>query len=115
MNRLVSGTGAALLALVPALAAQAGDCTGHVVDVRPVLQYDHMRGEGFLAVRAGPGAGFEQTGELYRGDEIAVHDRQGNWYAVTCMAGQCMEPLWGPPMPGGWVYGRYLRLGGVCP
>ena len=115
MENLRSGIGAAVLAVLPALPALAGDCTGHVIDVRPVLQYDHARGEGFLAVRAGPGAGFEQTGELYRGDGVAVFDRSGNWYAVTCMAGQCTEPLWGPPMPRGWVYGRYLRLDGVCP
>lgn len=115
MKNLLSGIAAATLAGLPALPALAGGCTGHVTDVRPITQYDHARGEGFLAVRSGPGAAFEQTGELYRGDEVSVFDRAGNWFAVTCMSGQCMEPLWGPPLPSGWVYGRYLRIGGVCP
>lgn len=105
---------AALLAAMP-LAAAAGDCTGYVVDVRPISQYDHARGNGYLAVRNGPGSSYQQIGELYLGDEIAVWDRRGNWYEVQCMSGRCLDPLWGQPNPHGWVYGRYLRIGGVCP
>lgn len=112
MKSLLSGIGFAVIGTLPAL---AGDCRGQVADVRPVLQYDHARGDGFLAVRAGPGAGFDQTGELYRGDDVTVLGREGNWFLVSCIAGQCQEPLWGPPLPQGWVYGRYLRLVGSCP
>lgn len=93
----------------------ADSCTGNVVDVRPILHYDHDRGEGYLAVRSGPGAVYAQAGELYRGDQVAVTARDGNWFAVQCIAGQCLEPLWGNPAPQGWVYGRYLRLAGNCP
>lgn len=112
VKTLLPGIGLALITALPALAA---DCRGLVIDVRPIMQYDHARGEGFLAVRAGPGAGFDQTGELYRSDEVAVLAREGGWLLVSCMAGQCAEPLWGPAAPQGWVYGRYLRLGGNCP
>jgi hypothetical protein len=88
--------------------ASAGDCTGYVVGVKPISQYNHARGNGFLAVRTGPGSRYQQTGEVYRGDEVSVYDRRGNWYAITCMSGRCMQPMWGTPMPSGWVFGKYV-------
>lgn len=106
---------AALVAFAAAPVALAGDCTGYVTGVRPISQYDHAAGHGFLAVRTGPGTGYEQLGELYLGDEIAVWDRSGSWYRVQCMSGRCLDPYWGRPDPNGWVYGRYLNIGGVCP
>ena len=75
--------------LFVAPAAVAGDCTGRVVGVRPISQYNHATGSGYLAVRNGPGGSYRQIGELYAGDEVSVHDRRGNWYAVTCMSGRC--------------------------
>lgn len=95
--------------------ATAGDCTGYVVGVMPLSQYNHARGNGFLAVRTGPGSSYQQTGEVYRGDEVSVYDRRGNWYAITCMSGRCMQPLWGTPMPSGWVSRKYIDAAGVCP
>ncbi len=114
MKRLFTLATAAALA-VSAGAALAGDCTGHVTGVRPISQYNHSQGNGFLAVRTGPGSKYQQIGELYRGDEIAVWDRAGSWYRVQCMSGRCLNPLWGQPDPNGWVYGKYLSIGGVCP
>ena len=95
--------------------AAAGDCTGYVVGVRPISQYNHARGNGFLAVRTGPGSKYQQTGEVYRGDEVSVYDRRGNWYAITCMSGRCENPKWGAPMPSGWAYKKYIDADGVCP
>ncbi len=103
------------LALAAAVPAAAGDCTGHVVGVRPISQYNHAAGNGYLAVRTGPGSNYRQTGELYAGDEVSVYDRRGSWLAVTCMSGRCNRPLWGDPSPSGWVHGRYIRAAGVCP
>lgn len=114
MKQMVSLLAAALVASL-ATAATAGDCTGYVIGVRPISQYNHGAGKGFLAVRTGPGANYQQIGELYRGDEIAVWDRAGGWYRVQCMSGTCLNPLWGQPDPNGWVYGKYLDIGGVCP
>ncbi|MCB1397637.1 MAG: SH3 domain-containing protein [Rhodobacter sp.] len=105
----------AFAAAILAAPAFAGDCTGFVQGVRPIAQYNHTAGTGFLAVRTGPGGSFPQIGELYAGDEVSVWDRNGNWYYVRCMAGRCTAPLWGDPTPTGWVYGGYLRIGGVCP
>ncbi|MGH1415931.1 MAG: SH3 domain-containing protein [Pelagimonas sp.] len=98
-----------------ATTAFAGDCTGYVTGVRPISQYNHAQGNGFLAVRTGPGSKYQQLGEVYRGDEVAVWDRSGSWYHVQCMSGTCTRPLWGQPNPNGWVYGKYLDIGGVCP
>lgn len=111
--RLAAAAAVALSAL--GSPAAAADCTGFVVGVRPISQYNHAAGNGFLAVRAGPGTNYRQIGELYLGDQIAVWSRSGNWYRVQCMAGRCLNPLWGVPNPNGWVYGRYLNIGGVCP
>jgi len=108
----VSLTGLAAFGGSPAV---AGDCTGYVVGVKPITQYNHARGNGFLAVRTGPGSSYQQTGEVYRGDEVSVYDRRGNWYAITCMSGRCTNPLWGEPMPSGWVSSRYIDAAGVCP
>jgi uncharacterized protein YgiM (DUF1202 family) len=106
---------AALFAAFAAAPALAGDCTGTVTGVRPLSQYNHNAGTGFLAVRAGPGSSHQQIGELYAGDAVSVWERSGNWYYVRCMAGTCTAPYWGQPTPTGWVYGAYLQIGGVCP
>ena len=110
--KILATTVALALFTAPAI---AGDCTGHVTGVRPLSQYNHAAGNGFLAVRTGPGSQNAQIGELYLGDEISVWDRSGGWYRVQCMSGRCMQPLWGQPAPNGWVSGRYLSIGGVCP
>lgn len=118
MSRVLSTVAAIALALVPVFAAQpaaAGDCTGYVVGLRSISQYNHSAGHGFLAVRTGPGSRYAQIGELYLGDEISVWDRAGSWYRVQCMSGRCLNPLWGNANPNGWVYGKYLSIGGVCP
>ena len=118
MTRLTSGIAAAVLVaagLGTAPQALAGDCTGRVSGVRPISSYDHRTGAGFLAVRRGPSSATRQIGEVYAGDLLSVYDRRGNWYHVTCMEGDCEDPLWGPAFPSGWVSARYVRARGVCP
>lgn len=105
----------ASLAIACPQGAQAGDCTGNVVGVRPIDQYDHALGRGFLALRAGASSGYQQIGELYAGDEVSVWARDGRWLLVQCMSGQCQAPMWGQPSPRGWAYDAYLRVAGVCP
>lgn len=105
---------AAMMAAAPDMASGA-DCTGHVTGVRPFSQYNPATGAGYLAVRSGPGTQFSQIGELYLGDEVAVWERSSNWYMVRCMSGRCLRPRRGDPGPTGWVFGRYLDIGGVCP
>lgn len=95
--------------------SEAGECVGRVVGVKPISQYNHAKGSGFLAVRTGPGGKYRQVGEVYRGDEVAVFGRRGKWFHVNCLSGQCMNPLWGPAIPEGWVHGSYLRVPSPCP
>jgi len=95
--------------------ASAGDCEGVVVGVRAISQYNHANGNGFLAVRAGPGGGYAQIGEVYRADRLSITDRSGNWYEASCLYGRCENPLWGPSYPSGWVHRKYVKLSGACP
>ena len=97
------------------LPAAAYDCEGTVVGVRPISQYNHANGNGFLAVRNGPGGGYAQTGEVYRGDTLSVYGKSGNWYEASCMFGRCQNPLWGPAYPAGFVHKNYVKVRGFCP
>ena len=112
MKRFLIALGIAAVAAHPSF---AGDCTGTVVNVKPISQYNHAKGNGFLAVRTGPGSKYQQVGEVYRGDEVSVWEKSGNWYMVACMSGKCTNPLWGTPSPQGWVSAKYVRAQGVCP
>jgi len=91
------------LLLIPVVSADAGDCTGWVVGVRPLSQYNHNLGNGYLAVRTGPGSNYRQIGEVYLGDEISVWNRRGGWYEIYCMSGTCTHPLWGACVKRDWV------------
>ena len=59
MLRILSASLVALATLASGTAS-AGDCTGYVVNLRPISQYNHASGAGFLAVRTGPGSGYQQ-------------------------------------------------------
>ncbi|QFT61128.1 Bacterial SH3 domain protein (plasmid) [Sulfitobacter sp. THAF37] len=39
-------------------------------------------GDGFLALRTGPGSKYQQIGSLYNGDAAFVYGGQGNWLYV---------------------------------
>ncbi|MBX3531943.1 MAG: SH3 domain-containing protein [Rhizobiaceae bacterium] len=112
MRRILIALAALTTIAAPSM---AGDCDGKVVKVKPISQYNHATGTGFLAVRSGPGSNFQQIGELYLGDRASVWDKSGNWLAVTCVSGRCRNPLWGQPSPQGWAHKSYLQLSGVCP
>lgn len=103
-----------VLGMALASAGSAGTCEAKVVGVRPLSQYDHAAGNGYLAVRSGPGSGYAQIGEVYLGDWSIVFEKRGNWYRIACYQGRCMQPLWGQASPEGWAYGKYLDVGGVC-
>ena len=94
--------------------AEAVTCNGTVVGVRPASQYNHANGRGYLAVRSGPGGKYQQLGEVYASDIVAVYAKRGKWFEVACVQGLCTNPLWGPAYPSGWVHGNYLRLHQAC-
>ena len=41
------------------------------------------RGDGFLAVRSGPGSQYRKIGELHNGDVVYEFDRKGDWAGIV--------------------------------
>lgn len=72
---------------------QAAGCAGSVVaGLNP-------SGDGFLAVRSGPGTDYRQIDELYNGDMVRTCAMQGPWIGV----------YYGDPRLRGWVHGNWLE------
>lgn len=86
---------------------QMANCTGSVVaGLDP-------RGDGFLAVRSGPGTQYRKIGELHNGDEVTVFDQKGDWAgivwsepSVTCSSTKT-RPV--PYRNKGWVHRKWLK------
>ena len=55
-------------------------------------------GDGFLAVRTGPGTGYRKIDQLYNGDRVRTCARSGAWFGV----------YYGTPRRVGWVHGKWL-------
>ncbi|AUH65721.1 SH3 domain-containing protein [Paracoccus zhejiangensis] len=71
---------------------QAAGCAGSIVaGLDP-------KGDGFLAVRSGPGTDFTRIDELHNGDLVRTCARSGPWIGIT----------YGKPRRRGWVHGRWL-------
>lgn len=72
--------------------AQAAGCGGSIVSgLNP-------GGEGFLAVRSGPGTEFRKIDELRNGDTVRTCAGSGPWTGV----------YYGQPRRKGWVHGNWL-------
>ncbi len=71
---------------------QAAGCAGSMVDgLQP-------GGDGFLAVRTGPGTEFRQIDKLQNGDMVRTCEMHGPWVGV----------YYGEPRQKGWVHGNWL-------
>lgn len=71
---------------------QAAGCAGsYVAGLDP-------NGDGFLAVRTGPGTGYRKIDQLYNGDLVRTCARSGAWIGV----------YYGKPRRVGWVHGKWL-------
>ena len=75
------------------------------------------RGDGFLAIRSGPGTNYRKIGELYNGNIVAGCDYRRGWYGIVYGGRDCgtgspiarTAPYRGP-CRSGWVYGKYVRV-----
>jgi hypothetical protein len=80
------------------------------------------QGDGFLAVRTGPGTDHEQIDELHNGDLVILCDYENGWHGVVypqegqeaaeCYAGaeQLADPeSYRGPCRSGWVHGNWVR------
>jgi len=87
---------------------QITTCTGSVVTgLDP-------NGDGFLAVRSGPGSQYRKLAELHNGDAVYVFDYKGKWVGVVYgepQGDECSStkthPVTNPKR--GWVHGKWLK------
>ena len=56
------------------------------------------KGEGFLAVRSGPGTAYPKIGEVYNGERVGVYEVRGDWQAIS----------YGNDNRLGWVHKNWL-------
>lgn len=70
-------------------------------------------GDGFLAVRSGPGTEYRKIDELQNGDVVYVYDRKGDWVGIAYEVSnlECVSKTTRPVPYGktGWVHGGWLR------
>jgi Caspase domain/Bacterial SH3 domain len=52
--------------------------------------------DNFLAVRTGPGTGFQEIDRIFNGDAVSICSRQGKWFRVKYGGGA------------GWVFGKFI-------
>ncbi len=72
--------------------AQAAGClAAYVTGLDP-------NGDGFLAVRTGPGTDYRKVDQLYNGDLVRTCAQSGAWFGV----------YYGKPRRVGWVHGKWL-------
>ncbi|SFA50829.1 SH3 domain-containing protein [Paracoccus halophilus] len=55
-------------------------------------------GDGFLAVRSGPGTDYPMIGAVYNGERVGTYGKRGAWHAIT----------FGPDNRPGWAHGNWL-------
>jgi len=78
---------------------------------------DPQGGDGFLAVRGGPGSGYAMLDKVYNGYILNLCDQRGNWLGVV-YSHETMDCGVGTPWPrrqaytgpcrSGWVYRKYV-------
>lgn len=126
-RRLRLGILAALaLACLPALTlAQSGrvpvmaggDSDSDACGSQGVVQGLDPQGDGFLAVRAGPGSGYAMLDKVHNGYIVNLCDERGNWLGVV-YSHETMDCGVGTPWPqsrpyagpclSGWVYRKFV-------
>jgi hypothetical protein len=90
-----------------------------IQDILPTCGLDRVtgldpHGEGFLAVRSGPGSQYRKLAELHNGDDVLVFDQKDKWYGVVygdTSFIDCISPRTRPiPYPNkGWVHSNWLK------
>lgn len=105
--------GGAVPVMVGGIAAL--DACGGLGEVRGL----NPRGDGFLAVREGPGSTYPMSGRLYNGDHVYFCDKHGAWVGIVY--GESMQdcgvsspvpkrqPYKGP-CRSGWAHRHWLVL-----
>lgn len=71
-------------------------------------------GDGFLAVRSGPGSQYRKLAELHNGDVVSVFEHKGKWASVVygdLESGECVSLKTRPVTNSkkGWVHTKWLK------
>jgi hypothetical protein len=70
-------------------------------------------GDGFLAVRSGPGSKYRKIGQLRNGDEVVIFEVRGKWAGVVYgTSGVACSSTMTQPIPydrKGWVHMNWLQ------
>lgn len=91
------------------------DACGGVGEVRGL----NPRGDGFLAVRAGPGGKFPMIDRLYNGNRVYFCDKRGDWIGIVygdpkqdCGVASPLpkRQSYKGPCQSGWAYRKWLVL-----
>ncbi|MFW2544566.1 SH3 domain-containing protein [Primorskyibacter sp. 2E107] len=86
-------------------------CSGWVVGLSPISQYNRSTGAGYLSIRSEPSTrSGKKLSELYLGDRVTVLAQNGNWAQVRCASGQCSNPYQGIGGATGWAAKKYLNI-----
>lgn len=73
-------------------------------------------GDGFLAVRAGPGTSHRMLDRLHNGESVWLCDQRGDWVGIVYGREDCGTEGSGPEHPytgscrAGWAHGRWIEL-----
>lgn len=73
-------------------------------------------GDGFLAVRSGPGSDFTKLDEVHNGDRVWLFEQRGDWigvvYGVTELGCSPIKQDRIVPYSGkkGWVHGNWVQI-----
>lgn len=73
-------------------------------------------GDGFLAVRTGPGSKYRKIDELHNGDQVWMFDTRGKWVGIVYGAGEvsCSPVKVKRTVPHrgkkGWVHRNWVRV-----
>lgn len=85
---------------LPRADGRDGDCASSTVTgLNP-------QGDGFLAVRSGPGTNYRMLDKVFNGDVVFTCGRQGAWHGVLYRTRGTGS---GPTDRQGWVHGNWLR------
>jgi len=73
-------------------------------------------GDGFLAVRSGPGTDYEKIDEIFNGDRVWMFEQKGEWIgvaygsdAISCSPVSKDQAL-DKPGKKGWVHANWLQI-----
>lgn len=97
LGALLTGTAGAQTLDVPFDTYCPPDAQAACFGVATVMGLD-PNGDGFLAVRSGPGSNYRMLAKVHNGDRLGVYGKQGRWYAISHGADNRL----------GWVHGNWL-------